>query len=757
MVSSTRKKVLVLLDAHAVLHRAFHALPDFVSPKGEPTGALYGFTAFLLKIIKELKPDYLAACYDLPEPTFRHIAYEGYKAQRPKMEDALSRQIARSRDILDAFKIPAYDAPGFEADDIIGTITEKIRKESVKLKSFIATGDLDTLQLVDDDRVVVYVLSRGIKEAVVYNEEKVRERYGFGPELIPDFKGLMGDPSDNIPGVKGVGEKTASKLIQHFGSLENLYKVLEERQEEVEGIGIKPRVIKLLLENKEEAFFSKTLAEIRKDAPIEFSLAETEWRREFDLERIKKIFNELGFVSLIRRLEEEEGEAEAAVLQKEKGGEDSVKTALRQRMKGLVDEKFFDEVEWPAAKILKEAEQRGILIDTAYLKKLSDEYHRKLDELATEIWQMAGERFNINSPQQLSRVLFEKMSLKNSRIKRTASGFFSTNISQLEKLKGSHPIIEKIIFYRELFKLVSTYIDALPKMVGKDGRLHTQFDSAGTSTGRISSKKPNLQNIPIRSELGRKIRRAFIADKGFVLAAFDYSQIELRTAAILSGDKKLIEIFQRGGDIHNSVAAEVFGVSYERVDAEMRRKAKIINFGVIYGMGINSLAREIGCPREEALAFYEQYFKNFQGLARYLEKVKEFARKNGYTKTLFGRKRFFPEINSSLEHIRKEVERMAVNAPIQGTAADFIKMAMVKADKALKRAGLKDKAFLLLQIHDELLFEIKEESKEKAIPLIRQEMEGVYQSAVPLEVKVSVGKNWGKMIEYQILNIKNQK
>jgi len=742
-MASNKRKVLVLIDSHAVLHRAFHALPNFISPKGEPTGALYGFSAFLLKAIRELEPDYLAACYDLPEPTFRHIAYEKYKAKRPKMDQGLAMQINRSRDILNAFNVPIYDAAGFEADDILGSIVSQLSQiPNTKYqipKIIIASGDLDTLQLVKNNDVVVYTLSKGIKEAVTYNEEAVKKRFGFSPKSTPDFKALKGDPSDNIIGVPGIGDKSASELIQKFGTIENLYKKLKKDKKALEKEGIKPRIIKLLEENEEEAMFSKTLAEIRTDAPVNFSLENSAWQDSFDIEKVKTLFQELGFRSLIERLPN---------LAKDPPSQDAKEGPLQERFKGQVPEKLFYEVELPLSKVLKEMQERGILLDSEYLTELSKEYHKKLNELEKKIWSFAEEKFNINSPQQLSVILFDKLNLQARGLRKTSRGSRSTNISELIKLKDTHPIINEIISYREFAKLISTYLDALPKMLDKNNRLHTTFDQAGTSTGRISSKNPNLQNIPKRTELGRNIRRAFIADKGFNLVSFDYSQIELRITAILSGDSKLKKAFKEGQDIHDAVASEVFNVDIDKVTPEMRRKAKVINFGIIYGMGINALKENIGCTREEAQMFYDEYFHDFRGVAEYLEKTKKDVYEKGYTETLFGRKRFFPEIKSPLEYIRKEAERMAVNAPIQGSAADFIKIAMVKINKILEERKLKDKARLLLQIHDELLYEIDEKNIDEAAAMIIKTMEEVYKSDILIKVNAYVGKNWQDMVEF---------
>ncbi|RJQ32032.1 hypothetical protein C4572_01685 [Candidatus Parcubacteria bacterium] len=765
MQAKDERKILVLLDAHAILHRAFHALPEFTSPKGEPTGALYGFTAFLIKVIRELKPDYIVAAYDLPKPTFRHAAYDKYKAGRAKMDDGLAKQINRSHDILKAFNIPVYSAEGFEADDILGTIVERIKNlsDGRRVKTIVASGDMDTLQLVRDDDVVVYTLKKGIQDTIIYDEKAVKDRYGFGPELIPDFKALKGDPSDNIIGVPGIGDKTATELIMKYGKIENLYTEIKE------GLpNIKLRIVNLLKEHEEEAFFSKTLAEIRRDAPIDFSLEKVAWKEEFNPKQLEQIFRELGFRSLLDRIvkgvkEEHKAKTEEKkeeVKIKEKGDqEDKIVPKGRTEVSPSLDEM----IERPLAKVLREMEERGVLIGVDYLKRLSKEKQAELKTLEKRIWKLAGGEFNINSPKQMGEVLFVKMGLGGARPKMTATGAYSTGIAQLMKLKGTHPIIDDLMEYREISKLLSTYIDALPQLADKSNRVHTHFDSFGTATGRLSSQNPNLQNIPKRSERGREVRRAFIADKGFKLVDFDYSQIDLRAAAILSGDKNLVEIFVKGGDAHSSAAAKVFKVRADEVTPEMRRKIKVINFGVLYGMGITALRQNLGGTREEAQKFYEEYFNSFSGLRDFIERTKEFVRENGWTETLFGRRRYFPEINSPEEYVKKEAERMAVNMPIQGTSADFIKLAMVKVDQTLAENGLKDKVFMLLQIHDELLFEAREEVLDKALPLIKKTMEEVYPIKsedkkliadqfktltlpdMPVEVNVEIGDNWEEM------------
>lgn len=742
-----RKKILVLIDAHAVLHRAFHALPDFTSSSGQPTGALYGFISFVLKMIREIKPDYIAACYDLPQPTFRHAAYDKYKAGRPHTDEGLAAQIDYSKKILEPFGIPVFSSAGYEADDLLGVIANKIFPEGkeAKEKDFrivIASGDLDTLQLVRKDYIVVYTLSRGVQESVVYNEKKVQERYGFGPKLIPDFKALKGDPSDNIIGVPGIGDKIATELIVNFGSIEEIYGNLKKDKAKFEEKGIKPRIIRLLEENEEAAYFSKSLAEINTSAPVEFSLEQARWKKNYDPQKAKTALLGFGFRSLADRLPVKEGEV--AVASKELSYAD---------FSGEIPEKLFFEIEKPLSRILADMQARGIMVDMEYLKNVSAEFHKKLESLERKIWELSGEEFNINSPQQLGKIIFEKLGIRNARVKKTSTGAYSTDINELVKLKGKHAIIDEIISYRELAKLVSTYIDALIELADSSGRVHTTFKQMGTSTGRISSQNPNLQNIPIRTDLGKSVRRAFVADKGCKLVAFDYSQIELRVMAILSGDEKLVKIFKEGKDVHSAVAAEVFNVSLEEVDENMRRQAKVINFGIIYGMGINALKQNLGCSREEAQIFYDEYFHDFKGVADYIEKIKSGARQKGYTETLFGRKRFFPEINSQIEYVRKESERMAVNAPVQGTAADFVKKAMVETTKVLEEKSVNRKACLLLQIHDELLYEAEEGVVAEIIPLIAGIMENIYKNKVPLKVKISTGLNWRDMVEFKQENL----
>ena len=787
------EKTLVLLDAHAIIHRAYHALPDFLSSKGEPTGALYGLSNMLMKIIADLKPDYIVACYDLPGKTFRHEAYDGYKAKRAKTEDALVAQLERSREVFKAFDIPIYDAPGFEADDILGTIVLQMKKSPPAggLKIIIATGDMDAMQLVDGEKVQVFTLKKGITDTILYDEEKVKERFGFAPEFLPDYKGLRGDPSDNIIGIKGIGEKTATTLITTFGTIEDIYKKIKKEPKAFEKI-ISPRIFDLIKENEEEALFSKTLAKIRQDAPIDFKLPEKTFWGSADPTKMENLFSKLEFRSLLSRLKsffhKNGGESvmqtfdfgtpkenvdpkkleEASIAlwltnsETSNPGLDDIlqfarvkdfSTAYKyvfEKLKEKGLEKVYQEIEAPIISVVHGMEERGILIDKKYFEELSREYHKELDLIEKKVFKIAGGEFNLNSPKQLGEILFQKLGIASKR-RKTAGGALSTKIDVLEELEERNPIITEIMKHRELQKLLSTYIDVIPKMTGPDGRLHAKFIQAGAATGRFSSQDPNLQNLPIKSELGRRIRKGFVAEAGFKLCAFDYSQIELRVAAMLSGDSKMTKIFRERKDIHAGVASFVFGVPIEKVDREMRRKAKVINFGIIYGMGVSALRKNLGGTREEAQKFYDNYFSQFSGLRDYLEEVKVFAMKNGYTETLFGRRRYFPNINSRIPFLKSMAERTATNAPIQGTAtADIIKLAIRYANEDLGKAGLLEEAHLVLQIHDELVYEIKENVLEKAKGIIKGAMEEVlgrsylhYKTDIPLLVGCGSGESLG--------------
>ncbi len=788
MNKNSKKKRIVLLDTHAILHRAYHALPDFMSPSGEPTGALYGLTAFLIKILDELEPDYLIAAYDLPEPTLRHEAFSEYKANRKKTDDALISQLESSRKVLDAFSVPYVEVVGYEADDVLGTLAEKLKKKD-GVEILIASGDMDTLQLVDGNLVRVYTLKKGISDTIIYNEKAVKKRFSFGPELVADYKGLRGDPSDNIPGIRGIGEKTATTLITNFGNIEDIYKTLKNKPEKFEEVGIKPRIVNLLKEGEDDARFSKELATISCDVPVKMPRLSKKWIESIDSSKTSELFQSLGFKTLAQRLnaklgddikiENKEDKNKSVLSDRELketeialwllrsditnaneddileyANTDDIKKARAIILKKLHDEDLmnvYENIELPLIPIIEKMEKTGVLLDTIYLKKLSKRYHKDLDKLASSIYKLAGEEFNINSPKQLGEILFDKLNIGKGKGKKTATGQRSTRENELRKYVEKEPIVADILEYRELQKLLSTYIDNLPSMVDKNSRLHAHFSQTGTTTGRISSQSPNMQNMPIKTSRGSAIRKGIISRDGYSLVSADYSQVELRVASFLSGDEKMIEYFKEGYDIHTAVASQVFDVPPEMVDKKMRRRAKTINFGILYGMGANALAVAIGTKRNEAKQYLDEYFKKFSGIARYIESIKTEVRARGYTKTWFGRRRYFDNIKSPLPYIQAQAERMAVNAPIQGTSADIIKIAMARVDNKLIENKLDKEVFLIAQIHDELMYEVSDNKAGIVVDIVRNEMEAVMTlddtMGVPLKVDVEVGKNWGEMRE----------
>lgn len=860
-------KLLVLIDAHAIIHRAFHALPPLSAPDGTPTNAAYGFTSVFLKMLRELKPDYLIAAFDHPAPTFRHVAFARYKATRVKAPDELYRQIPLVREILAAFGVPALDREGFEADDVIGTVVKRVRRGHPNVEIVIVTGDLDTLQLVDA-RTKVFTMRKGVADTVLYDEALVRERYGLAPKQLVDFKGLRGDPSDNIPGVRGIGEKTAAELIQRYGAIEAIYQALKDKKKPFEA---KPGIIAALRTHEADALFSKTLGTIHTNVPVKFELAAARFRNGFaDRPAVTELFGRLGFESLLRRMSgvrvhppaavqatlgaiagvtvhEAKGftalprQGHAVVIPDPAAGSIFVVTepgavsripfgqaAFRGAEKwfhparptyiydrkallghglpadaagardlmliwwvgdpgrrtyeaaGLAAREFrgrafadtaevaaalfsaapsleerlrkeelwavYEGMEYPLTPLLHAMEERGIGFDPKPLRLLSREMASEIAALETSIHGSGGEQFNINSPRQLSRILFEKLGLAARGLRQTdKGGVVSTRESELAKLKGQHPIVADILRYRELAKLKSTYVDALPALARTGGRIHTTWNQTGTATGRLSSRDPNLQNIPIRSVHGKTIRSAFVADPGFLLVAFDYSQLELRIAAELACDEKMIDAFRRGLDIHRLTAAEVNNLTLADVTPELRRKAKALNFGILYGMGSRAFAESAGISRDEAEHFIEEYFHDFQGIARFITETKEQARTHRFTKTAFGRKRFFPNMEATNFRLQREAERMAVNHPIQGSAADIVKKAMIAADAHIARERLGNAVRMLLQVHDELVFEIRKESAGKIIPAIRGIMEGAWQGKVTMKVETKQGPHWGAL------------
>ncbi len=871
-------KKIVLIDGHALVHRAFHALPPLNNPSGVPTNAIFGFCSVLIKMLKDLQPEYVVAAFDLAGPTFRHEEFAEYKSHRVKAPDELHMQVPYIKEILTAFGMPIFEKPGFEADDVIGALAE-MAKQTDGLQVVIMTGDLDTLQLVEDDKVVVFTLRKGVTDTMTYNEKEVKARYGLVPSQMVDFKGLKGDPSDNIPGVPGVGDVTASALIQEFKSLEKLYEYIEGKPKKLKK-PLTEKLVEKLIVNKDQAFFSKKLATIIRDVDIDFSLDDAEWRERMDRPALEKLLKDLALFSIVKRLTEFDAPAPApaslfdppvhvhgnlvsspqeivaylakleeakefvidvvegvvimatsgddvlgfaetvaqdkdvlAGLQKLLENPDVAKVAhdaklvtrwalargirpagfifdvklaafvvnsdikdytlgrlyfmefgrdvsaeplaragaiceLRERYQEKLSvgqlQKVLTEIEVPLAPVLARMEEKGILIDPTVAARLQKSVTKELATLEKDIFGHAGGNFNINSPKQLSEVLFERLEMKG-KVRKTGKGALSTAAGELEKLIDEHPVVSLILKYRELQKLKTTYIEPLPLLVDqKTHRIHTTYNQTGATTGRLSSQDPNLQNIPIRTELGQEFRKVFVAGPGMKLVSCDYSQLELRIAAHISGDEAMSDAFKRGEDIHTRTAARVFGLDPAAVSKDMRRQAKTLNFGVLYGMGVMGFQRAAGVSRDEAREFIDSYMREFAGLSRFIESTKASARQNGYVETAFGRRRAIPEINSTMPAVQAGAERMAFNMPIQGTAADLLKQAMIHLQKFIDEK-YPDEIAMLLNVHDELLFEIKEDKVAEITPQITKMMESVYQFNVPIVVDAKVGNNWAEM------------
>ncbi len=909
------KPRLLVLDANALIHRAFHALPPLTSPKGEPAGALYGLCLTLLNVLKTFKPTHVVAAFDRPEKTFRHEQYAAYKAQREKAPDELAAQIGRAREIFDAFAIPVLDARRYEADDVIGTITAVAAKKN--LESVIVTGDQDIMQLVDDS-TRVHLLRRGLKDTVTMGRAEVKERYGLTPDQMVDYKALRGDPSDNIPGVRGIGEKTATDLLQKFGDLEGVYQNLKKL----------PESIRHKLEaGKEDAFVSRTLVTIARRVPLAASLDDLR-RRPYDRGRAIALFRELGFASLLPRLPDvgeaegggheavgtaqrlglrapakrerpqgyrllqtraavealvqnlaashgfvvdteterlgartqplhgvsvsmKEGEAwyvpaqfvsslqsvlqnpaipkwghnlkydlevlaqagvklqpvafdtmlasyvlasgtrahdldtlSFTILGKEKipitdligkgkdqkalsdvpledvaeySCEDADMTLrLLRHFQGELEKaptlrQVFTDIELPLVPVLARLELTGVALERRVLTDLGRTVGRSLQRLEKKIHTLAGAPFNVSSTQQLRAVLFENLRLPTAGITRTQTGL-STAAEELEKHRDSHPIIPLLMEHRELAKLKSTYLDTLPDLVDAEtGRVYTHYNQTGTATGRLSSDSPNLQNIPIRTDLGQKIRKAFIAGKGSTLLAADYSQLQLRLAAHLARDRNMQAAFRAGKDIHAETAAFAFGVPVEKVTSAQRRVAKTLNFGVLYGMGPQAFARAAGIPLGEAQRFIDAYFRTYHGIAEYMEEAKALAASQGYVETISGRRRYLPEITSRNPQIRGEAERMAINHPAQGSEADILKKAMIALHRQIEAGGRPFQGTrMILTVHDELVFEVPKGREEVVGAAVRSVMEGVERLSVPLVVDVSAGKSWGTLVPLRL-------
>lgn len=911
----------IIIDGNALFHRAWHALPATMkTSQGELVNAVFGFTSVLLKVIKDLKPEFITVCFDRKEPTFRHKAFEDYKAHRKKPEVDLYMQLPRIKEILKTFKIPIFEKSGYEADDLIGTLASLA---NIEIETIIVTGDLDALQLIND-HTSVYTLKKGISETMIYNAQAVKERYDLQPEQLIDFKALRGDPSDNIPGVKGIGEKTASELIKTYGSLEKLYAAIESKEQQSK---LSPRVLDLLLEQKKEAFMSKKLVTIVCDLKLKFDLEKCRFG-QYNFDKTVKLFQKLEFRSLLVKLQSisqknvrdeqkslslatavnknyhlidtpqklehflsklekqkifaidteattqnpleagllgmsfswkkgeayyisptasqpysltalqpilrnksikkighnikydihilknagfeingvifdtmiaayllnpgERGYSLDALSFKEFGhkkisfesltgtGKDKIEIRqvpieklsqyacedadftfrLYKKFKPELEKKIlkdlFQRIEMPLVPILAQIESYGVQINAGFLQRMEKATEKKVIDLEEKIFKISRKKFNINSPLQLKEILFKKLKISTQGLRRTKTGI-STAAPELKKLQGRHKIISLIFEYRELAKLLSTYIKALPKLINeKTGRLHTSFNQTITATGRLSSSDPNLQNIPIRTKLGREIRKAFVAPAEYSIVAADYSQIELRIVASLANDPNMIKFFNQGKDIHSATASELFDVAIDKVSFEQRRKAKEANFGVLYGLGARGLAQRMGLHYEEAVEFIVRYFLLYQNIKKYIDETKNLAHTMGYVETLFGRRRYLPAINSNSPMLRAQAERMAVNAPIQGTAADLIKVAMIKLERRLAREygqeyfSKNSPVKMLLQVHDELVFEIKNSKVKRSAKIIKAIMESVYALRVPIEVEVGVGKNWEETKEKKL-------
>jgi DNA polymerase I len=918
MPSAKKEHRYMLIDGNALVHRGFHAIPGLTTKTGEPTGAVYGFTSILLRAIKDLKPTHIAASFDLAGPTFRHEQYADYKGTRVKAAQELYEQIPRVKEVVKALNIPIFEVAGFEADDVLGTLAVHLRTQHKDICDImIVSGDLDLLQLVNGS-VKIYTLRKGLTDIAVYDAKAVKERYGLEPEQMIDYKALRGDPSDNIKGVAGIGEKGASELIQKFGSIENLYKAIHKGGAAVKNI--KPRTLELLKAGEASARQSYELSKIVTDAPFHIDVPKYHFTRT-NLSETIKLFQDLEFKSLVDKLpknyigpvenqESADSDVDAkpvtpsaaiaqvyqlidtekkltALLKKlDKQKELAIDTETNQldaitgvlvgvslsfkkgeayyipadlvtksddlkkiivseqarkighnikydylslqnagiHMQGLhfdtmvasyllnagtrqhsldalafnelgyqmqpiteligkgkaqitMDqvpvekvswyaaedadmtwrlheifkpelkkeklEKIFSDIEMPLIPVLASMERWGIKLDTKLFEQLSNDAAKQIFALEKDIYKLAGKEFNLNSPKQLQEVLFDDLQLIAGKKIKTGN---STAASELEKMLGTHPIIEKIMSYRELSKLQSTYLQTLPELVNKKtGRIHTNYNQTIAATGRLSSVDPNLQNIPVRGAgIGAEIRKGFVADKGFQLLSLDYSQIELRVVAHLAQDKNMLKIFKNDEDIHAETAAAIFGVTEKEITPDMRRDAKTINFGILYGVSAFGLSSRISQMQHySAKEFIEKYFETYPQVKAYIEDVRAQVREQGYVKNELGRRRKFPEIQSSQFFIRAAAERAAINFPIQSLAADVIKMAMINIFKEI--AGQGDEIRMLLQVHDELVFEVRQDKVDHYAKLIKPLMENAIKLSVPITVEAKAGPNWGEM------------
>lgn len=777
-------KTLLLIDAYAMIYRAYYAFirAPRMNSRGENTSAIFGFVVTFEDLLKRLKPTHLAVAFDPAGPTFRHEAFEQYKAQRQETPEDIRWAVPRIKQILKAMNVPVLEVAGYEADDVIGTIAHKAEKEGFEV--YMATPDKDYGQLVTEHVFMYRPRHTGGFEKL--GPQEVCEKYGLQNQLqVIDLLGLMGDSSDNIPGCKGVGEKTAIQLLQQFGSIDNLLASTDQ---------LKGALQRKVQEQVEEIRFSRFLATIKTDVPIEFD-AQSLIYQERDWEQLAPLYRELEFNSLLKQAPTSITNSQVAVSKPAKkvkpqeatldlfasvktdtlsGGyeEDSgwiakEETVSQDSIEGRLVSyllnpevaynpsqsiqwetlkadsalwNLYQEVELPLSSILREMEQAGVRIDVDMLKQAEVQLNEELQVLEQQIYTAAETIFNINSPKQVGEVLFDQLKL-DAKAKKSKTGQYSTSEEVLLALKPKHPVVGMILEYRELKKLISTYISALPTYINPEtGKIHTTYNQTVTATGRLSSSNPNLQNLPIRSERGQLIRQAVIPDDGCMFLSADYSQIELRLMAHFSQDPHMVEAFRSGQDIHAATAAMIFNVPIEQVTKDQRRQAKTANFGIIYGISAFGLAQQLDCSRAEAKALIDGYFAAFPGVIDYIEHQKELARQQGYAITLFGRKRYLPDILSHNATVRSFAERNAVNSPIQGTAADIIKMAMVTIHRRLKAEGLK--AQMIMQVHDELNFNVPMDEVDKVREIVVSEMQNIVHLTVPLIADCGVGTNW---------------
>ena len=765
-------KTLLLIDAYAMIYRAYYAFirAPRMNSRGENTSAIFGFVVTFEDLIKRLKPSHIAVAFDPAGPTFRHEAFEQYKAQRQETPEDIRWAVPRIKQILQAMNIPVLEVAGYEADDVIGTVAHKAEKEGFEV--YMATPDKDYGQLVTDHIYMYRPRHTGGFEKL--GPQEVCEKYGLQHQSqVIDLLGLMGDSSDNIPGCKGVGEKTAVQLLQQFGSIDNLLAHTDQ---------LKGALQRKVQEQVEDIRFSYFLATIKTDVPMEFD-AQALVYQDKDWDKLAPLYRELEFNSLLKQApnNEEKTQNSKVKIQNSKKNEatldlfaafDATETpdeqplpqeSLEGRLVSYLLNpevaynpqqpvqwdalkadsalwNLYNEVELPLAEVLREMEQAGVRIDVEMLKQAEEQLNTELQTLEQQIYTSAGTTFNINSPKQVGEVLFDQLQL-DAKAKKSKTGQYSTSEEVLLTLKPKHPVVGMILAYRELKKLISTYISALPTYINPEtGKIHTTYNQTVTATGRLSSSNPNLQNLPIRSERGQLIRQAVIPDEGCVFLSADYSQIELRLMAHFSQDPHMVEAFRSGQDVHAATAAKIFGVPIEEVTKDQRRQAKTANFGIIYGISAFGLAQQLDCSRSEAKALIDGYFAAFPGVIDYIERQKQLAREQGYAVTLFGRKRYLPDILSHNATVRSFAERNAVNSPIQGTAADIIKMAMVTIHRRLKQEGLR--AQMIMQVHDELNFNVPVNEVEKVREIVVSEMQNVVHLTVPLIADCGVGANW---------------